>query len=987
MKTSSKALVCSVLLMMVVMSLIVIMSLFQFHTTLTQLIQSKLTVVSENIVDSVEGAIDLGLSLPELNNANALIVRGKKSDPQINVIDIFVPSGEILFSTAPQHIGKIIIPDVLAAQRRSTERTWGIDNETEFVSGMTLTDSIGQAIAGVVLTYSKTGFSNKVSDFTESLLLSAFIATTLFVGFVYFGIRLCFRDLDQYMERVNDRMKSGYSEPSEVNVMPLLYSLADTLPDPRVIEQKIKASVHQMEQAYIQINAIDRDVAKAEKQQLKDKAKKQPAITKTQTESGYGNRLIQRLIILSIIMALCSMTVAGLALRDFNRLLTPELGYKARMIGRTVEADLTRALSYGIPFDQIYGANSYLKGVVNDHDELIYTAITRPDGTSLYQGGVIDDSTLISLGNATLTIKNKGVDEVIELDGTFDHIIPIKTVAGTIIGNVHVGIDGKFVQRQLDDIFFDIVVILLSAVLVTFEIMLAMVLMYGTAPIQQLNLLLDRLSQGDFSHVIVMHTRCAISRTVNRLARDSQALHKAYWSACFRTGDSAASNRSALSLIEMSPRLDDIGTRFGLSINGPIPLRQAVPSDIRLPLFLFAFAEELQKSFLPLFVRELYTPVSWLNEPIIISLPITVYLAVLAIAAPLAGGWAERYGCRRLFLAGLIPSVAGFIGCSLASSITELVVWRGVTALGYAMITIGCQDYVIAHSNAHRWRKNMVLFIGIIMSATMCGTAIGGILADRLGYQTVFVLAAMVALFAGITAAYSLIDNSQSKANVKMGDQGTHLKGRLRATLAVLSNVRFVLFLLCIAIPANVLIAAYLWYLVPLYLSDLGASASEIARVIMLYYLLIIVVGPITTRLADRSESLALCVGLGSFLSSIGLVIFNDWQSTWAVVISVTIIGLTHALTKGAQIPLALTICSAEIDAVGRTTVLGFLRFFERIGSVLGILVSAMIIAHYGYAVSIGLTGALVSGAALLFLVMHLADNKKRAKAHLGEQQ
>lgn len=986
MKTSSKALVCSLLLMMVVMSLIIIMSHFRFQTTLTQLIHSKLTVISENIADSVEGAIDLGLSLSELQNTNMLIARGKKSDSQINTIDIFTPNGEIMFSTAPQHIGKNIISDVLAAQSRSTERTWGMDSETEFTSGMTLTDSIGQSIGGVVLTYSKTRFSKKVSDLTASLILSACIATTLFVGLVYFGIRLGFRDLDQYMERVNDAMKSVSAEPSEVNITPQLYSLADTLPDPGVIQQKIKASAHQMAQAYIQIKSIDRGDEEAGEIHLKNKAGKKPAITMTITESGYGHRLTQRLIIfLSIIMVLSSMTVAGLALRDFNRLLTPELGYKARMIGRTVEADLIRALGYGIPFDQMYGADSYLKGVVNDHNELTYMAITRSDGTLLYQGGVIDDNTRSSLENSSSTITHKGVDEVREVGNTLDHIIPIKTVADTI-GSVHVGIDGQFVQRQLDDIFFDIVVILLSAVLVTFEIMLALVLMYGTAPIQQLNLLLDRLSQGDFSHVIVIRTRCAISRTANRLARDTQALHKAYRSACFRAGDATASKR----LSEISPRLHDAGARFGLSISGPLTLRQAVPSDIRLPLFLFAFAEELQKSFLPLFVSELYTPVSWLNEPIIISLPITVYLAVLAVAAPFSGGWAERYGCRRLFIAGLIPSVVGFIGCSLASSITELVLWRGVTALGYAMITIGCQDYVIANSNAHRWGRNMVLFIGIIMSATMCGTAIGGILADRLGYHKVFVLAAMVALLAGIIAAYSLTDKPHSRVDLKLSPtrhQGPHHKRRLGATLSVLSNVRFLLFLLCIAIPANVLIAAYLWYLVPLYLSDLGASASEIARVIMLYYLLIIIIGPITTRMADRSESLALCVGLGSFLSSAGLIIFNDWQSTWAVVISVTIIGLTHALTKGAQIPLALTICSAEIDAVGRTTVLGFLRFFERIGSVLGILVSAMIIAHYGYAASIGITGALVSGAALLFIVIHLADNKKRAIAPLGEQQ
>lgn len=993
MKTSSKALVSSILLMLFVMSLLVIMSLFRFQTTLTQLIHSKLTVVSESISDSVEGAIDLGLSLSELSNADALIARGKESDSEIKAIDIFTPNGEILFSTEPDHIGNIIISDILTTQSRSPERTWRIDSEAAFISGMTLTDSIGQSIGGVVLTFSKAGFNKKTSDLTESLLLSALIVAALSVCLVYFGIRLGFRSLDQYMERIDDAMKRVSSGLSDVNVTPSLYASADTLPDPEVIEQKLKTTAHQMAQAYIQISGTDSVAEEAGHQRLKNKSDKPLAMPTMETESGFAHRLARRLIIfLSIVLVLSSITVAGLAHRDFNRLLTPELENKVYMIGRTVEADLIRALDYGIPFDQMYGADRYLKAVVNDHHELTHMAITRSDGSLLYQGGVIDDSSRSSLENFSSTITNNAIDAVSGVargfGGTLDHILPINTATGTI-GSIHVGIDEKFVQRQLDDIFFDMIVILLSAVLVTFEIMLALVLVYGTAPIQQLNLLLDRLSQGDFSHIIVIRTRCAIGRTANRLASDIQALHKTFRSACFRTGDTAASYRSDLRLSKINPHLHAIGARFGLSISGPMPLRQAVPSDVRLPLFLFAFAEELQKSFLPLFVRELYTPVSWLNEPIIISLPITVYLVVLAIAGPFVGGWAERFGCRTLFLVGLIPSVAGFIGCSLASSITELIAWRGVTALGYAMITIGCQDYVIANSNTHRWGRNMILFIGIIMSATMCGTAIGGILADRLGYQSVFLLAAMVSILAGIAAAYSLIDKPHNTPDLSLsmtGNQGSHHKGCLRATLTVMSNVRFILFLLCIAVPTNVLIAAYLLYLVPLYLSDLGASASEIARVIMLYYLLIIVVGPITSHMADRPESLALRVGLGSFLSSAGLILLNGWQSIWAVVISVTVIGLIHALTKGAQVALALAICSVEIDAVGKTTVLSFLRSFERVGSVLGILVSAMIIAHYGYATSMGVTGALVSGAALFFVVIHLADNKKRIKVSSGVQ-
>ena len=71
-------------------------------------------------------------------------------------------------------------------------------------------------------------------------------------------------------------------------------------------------------------------------------------------ESGYAYRVTRRLILLiTLVMVLSSIAVAVLTLNDFNRLLTPELGNKARTIGHVVENDLRNALSYGIPFEQM----------------------------------------------------------------------------------------------------------------------------------------------------------------------------------------------------------------------------------------------------------------------------------------------------------------------------------------------------------------------------------------------------------------------------------------------------------------------------------------------------------------------------------------------------------------------------------------------------------------------------------------------------------
>ena len=79
--------------------------------------------------------------------------------------------------------------------------------------------------------------------------------------------------------------------------------------------------------------------------------------------------------------------------------------------------------------------------------------------------------------------------------------------------------------------------------------------------------------------------------------------------------------------------------------------------------------------------------------------------------------------------------------------------------------------------------------------------------------------------------------------------------------------------------------------------------------------------------------------------------------------------GMSHAMTKAPQIALALELCQREIETAGQNVVLSFLRILERLGSIAGLLISAMMIHIYGYEATIGITGFMVCGAAVFFLV------------------
>jgi len=207
-KASAKAFLGLVLIMLVVMTLFFMMSTLKFETTLTHLVQSRLTVLAESVAAPLEAAMDLGLTLSELSNAEALIMRAKENDNRIDAIDIFNLSGQILFSTIPDRVGQPVDAKVLEIQLLTHNRDWNLSGDAAFSNGIILTDNIGQHVGGVLITYSNIEFLAKVSNLTESLITNTLVIAVIFGGFAYFVIRRSFYDLDVYMAQIDDAMKT-----------------------------------------------------------------------------------------------------------------------------------------------------------------------------------------------------------------------------------------------------------------------------------------------------------------------------------------------------------------------------------------------------------------------------------------------------------------------------------------------------------------------------------------------------------------------------------------------------------------------------------------------------------------------------------------------------------------------------------------------------------------------------------------------------------
>lgn len=953
------------LLLSFVLLLLFMLSFFKFQAVLANLIVNRLAATSPTIYESIEGAIDLGLNLDEIQNTQHVIARVRQDNPGIQSIIVFNKKGKVLYSTGNQVEGRRMTPQILEMFAASAGHSAEVESEQNFISTFKLLNNYDQVVGGGIITHTKDDYNQQVTHFKKSLLMKSGIVFIVFALLASVGIMFAFRSLRNYLKSIEDSHdKIRTSKATGQNVC-----FIDTTGLPAGAS---KNELIRMDGFDERLCEIERHIANADRaletlemppSEFSGDEKKTESDAFNQREPELAFQLARPLIyIIMGTLYLSSVVFAYISYAEFGRFLEPELKKKAQLIALNIDQDLTRAVAYGIPFDEMVGVDEYLGLITSEFDEIINLRIIDTEGKTLYQSRPPDSGALSfnepdrqSKTNSQSSVAGNRSKSII-----YKHPIELGDIDR---GVIHVGIDEDYVKRQLNSIIYDNFVIFVIAVLVAFQVMTALFLYYVTGPIERLNILIHLQVRGNFSNYIKTRGGDSVGKVTRYLSQTAQKLNARF-----------KERREQVKLLSSGAlqRIDDVGRCYGLFQSGaPTPLNRVGVNDIRIPLFIFAFAEELQKSFLPIYVRQLYEPIPWLNESLVISLPIVAWLAMVGLASPFTGQWCKRFGNRNIFLFGLVPSAAGFLGCSMAQTVLQFVLWRSATALGYAMIIIACQEYLLGKQVTGDRNVNIAVFVGIVITATMCGTAIGGILAARIGYRTTFLIAAALILMAGF-AGYQMLSHETRDRPERVERNASGLQG----IQMLLSNRHFLVLLFCIVIPTNILMAAYLWYLVPLYMFDLGATTADIARTMMVYYLLIIVIGKAASKRVTTIKGLTLLIGLGSLLSGIGLIAFHQWTNFWAVVLTVTIIGLSHALIKAPQITLSLDVCKTEVRTAGHNIVLGSLRLLERYGSIIGLITAAVMINAYGYRNTTGIAGISVCAASLIFILFFLISRR-----------
>ena len=652
-------------------------------------------------------------------------------------------------------------------------------------------------------------------------------------------------------------------------------------------------------------------------------------------------------VILLVVCAAIASSVT-LMMATFESTIAPQMLAKAMTAGRTLSSLFGQAASYDIPLEKLVGVDTLFADAAKKHPELARFELLQ-NGKVFFGHGAA--SVAPSTPGTALASSAAEITTTIPIAGYESAATRLKIL-----------VDPHFIRKVFEEMTLDLAVVVVVTLFISLELLYFVAGSLVADLANRVRSMAARYRQTLADLSLLIQTRHDVGAQHGR-----QSVRLAI-----------AALRKARAEFSFT---DTHGSRGGRSTEGALLL-----GSMRAPFFLLLLADDLSRSFLPIFATELSVGPLPISPNLVASLPIFLFMLIVALSQPLLGGWSERMGRRHSFLVGAAVACIAHLLAAQSTTLLELLIWRSAGGAAWAIGFVAAQGYVLDTTDSKNRTAGLAAFVGIIMVSLICGPSIGGLLADGLGHRWTMALGSLLTA-TSFALAWRRLPRDQmnttgameTAGKLKWGEKpNTKNAGRGGPHIAqMLTNRRFLMLLLCAAVPAKIILIAYCYYLIPLYVMGSGSSSAMAGRLIMLYSVIMVLLVPITAgwvaslRVRHYPRPEALFVSAGLALSGLaGLAMALPLPASVGLLgpfLVVLMLGLGQALSISPQAAMVAELCQNEIRRLGQSVVYGVYRMIERMGNAIGPLIAAALLEIGGFGTAFVTIGIAVLCCAALF--------------------
>ena len=675
------------------------------------------------------------------------------------------------------------------------------------------------------------------------------------------------------------------------------------------------------------------------------------------------------LIVLSF-MVISQLTYLYIDVRSFEKSYVDIVRSNLHAAGISIRNNLTNILEKGIPINKLVGLEPLFNEILADAPNLSFLAIYDNSGNCLYYS----DRERFSYGDDAVKAGRNS--------SRFSLSFPLHTTGGKIEGKIVTGIDQKQISKQVRSIILDTGTIILISILATIDFLFFIVAFTIEIPLKRAAADISLAKNPEQTGLSIRRTDIDfLDNALDRFDRH-RYLFRVKW---LRFNDLFLSFTRALKYHKpQDPAIDEpvrgiqsIITRFTSERKEqPRPVVIGSPVLIRPAVFLFVFAEALSISFLPLYAGEIYRPLWGLSKEVIIGLPISAFMLFTALSFPVGGALADTLGHRKAFVVGAAVTATGLVLTGTANDILTLIIYRSIAGTGFGILFITAQSYVVSTTSISNRAEGMAIFLSAFYGGTLCGSAIGGMVAERIGFPILFYSGAAITFISVFFIYFFMTEQPDSGFQTvkksgagKIFQQFVSLLPLPRDFIKLLSNRNFAALTLCQSIPNKICLIGFVYYLAPLFLKSLGSGQSDIGRYIMGYSLMMILFSQTVSKWSDRHFTTKPFIFWGGVLSGLSLIPFFFFTNTWMVAIGIIMLGLSHTISVSNQAKMASHLNAVKEIGVGPG--LGVYRQMERLGNVIAPILLGLMSSKFGYSKTLALIGIFTVLSSIIFQVIY----------------
>lgn len=625
-----------------------------------------------------------------------------------------------------------------------------------------------------------------------------------------------------------------------------------------------------------------------------------------------------------------------------NLELASELEKKSRVIGKTILNPIERALNLGIDLHDLRGVEEHFQNLLDDNPALTGLSLTDKHGKVLF--------------------KRLKEPNNITANENFENTITLR-YANEEIGSLKLTLDLEPFKQSHLEILVQIMIILTAASIFLYEFVNYFLNHYIQEPTKILHHLMARMKKGDFTEKLKLNTKDEISsfsEALSKLSKRTANLHHKMIS----IGKIQAIIHEE-SQEEINKHLEKLNSKFKFAI--PIKKLDMKSLDVlKIQIFLFAFTEALANSFIVFFAAELQPQNMNAPLPLILSLPVALYMFGYAFSIPAYNIFNQLTNNFSPRIVGGLLYCSGSLGSALSYSFFDFTPWRMLSGLGFGILMM---SYSFINKNENQYEqsdeKNSGFFITGFYGGYLCGMPIGALLALNIGYKLAFFIISLLSLLLVTIGSHPRDNNFSFYAHKH--------QSLLKNLIEIMLNPKVRNLWMFISFPSRFIVGNCLLFFVPFYCYSMNVSLLWVGLILGFYVLPIYLISRFYSILLNKiSASMLLLIGqLLVCFSGVFLFLSDVLHGLFLLAL---ILGLGHSLSLNSQDNLLKPI---KADS----NMYSAFRFLELLGLPLGAVSMGILLSHFDSVISVNFV--LVIHAVCLVLFTFFSYKRNNLIAHV----